>query len=375
MRYWAYIDRWGNWHGQRPVTHAQYCTVHTILKGRRQEFLSLNRYNANGTQTGMRLVFDVDNHNTEKARYDAAQVIARVGELTNAMPHVYFSGNKGYHIETDFSVSGERAHEICKGIATKLFPTLASLDFKIYRQRSLFRLADSPASKTGFFKVRLDAEEIDLPSDWHKESSIRRLHWTPKEIDQPDYSRLAELTLESTRALSPWAEPAPKVDGQQGHDLIVTPCITRIASIPPPEGQRNLTIFVLARHHKQFGKTQAETLDLLLSNPNFSHPRAAKAINATVKSLFHSKRDVKVGCKGSTNEASLMREHCDSWCPFSTVPLPTPTHGRSNATTLGNPPVLQGSTTLSTTLCEGQSMGSEKQPSRTDARAIPLQNP
>lgn len=321
MRYWAFIDKFGNWQGNRPLTNAQYRAIHTALAGKRPEFVSLNTYDQNENQTSLRLVFDLDSPDTDKARHETTEVVATVARLTNAQPHIFFSGNKGYHIETNYHIEGERAHEVALSITRNLFPTLATLDRSIYRTRSMFRLPDSPASKPGFFKVRLDPQDLDLPADYHRELSARRIHFLPEIVETPNFSRLAEMALQSLKTLP--ALPSYSQDDlvQQGQDLIPQPCIARLANKPPLEGTRHLTIFVLVRHHKQFGKTEDETIAILRGNPHFADLH--KEINQVTRSLYRSTRPMQVGCKGLSNEAALMRDNCDDWCPFSTVPLPT----------------------------------------------------
>lgn len=329
MRYWAYIDLYGNWQGQRLINATQYRAVHAALANSRPEFLSLNTHDPDGTQTSFRLVFDLDSIDPEKARHDATTIIGRLGSLTNAYPHVYYSGGKGYHIETGFTCHGERAHEIAGNMAKTIGGDLHTLDTKIYRNRSLFRLPHSPASKQGFFKVRLEPQELDHPSLYHAELSSRQMSWEPDQVDTPDFSRLTEMALQATRELPVWSSYQPTGSGSQNEDLILTPCITKIANTPPAEGSRNLTTFVLARHLKQFGRSEQEALDELLSNPHFSHAKAQTVVRSVVRSTFGSSRETRVGCKGGSNEAALMRQFCDPWCPFSDVPLPTPTRSVS----------------------------------------------
>lgn len=147
------------------------------------------------------------------------------------------------------------------------------------------------------------------------------------------------MALESFQSLPVWSTYQAESGNDPERDLILTPCITKIALTPPEEGSKNLTVFVLARHLKQFGKTEQEALTELLANPNFAHANAQQVIRSTVKSLYQSKREVRAGCKGMSNEAALMRQFCDPWCPFSPEKLPTPTW-RVCETPVGNNPKL-----------------------------------
>jgi hypothetical protein len=296
MRYWAFI-REGNWHGQRLIHATQYHAVHQIVHGRYPEFLSLNTYNPDGTIRSFRLVFDMDSTNVELARHDTAIVVARIG--------------------------GERSHEVAGVLAHRLFGNLQTLDTKIYRNRSMFRLPYSPASEPGFFKIELGPDELDHPSHYHRQLSSMRSPYQNQTVDRPDYKRLTEMAQESFQTLPVWSTYQPESGNDQERDLIVTPCITRIANKTPVEGERNLTIFILARHHKQFGKTEADTLGELMGNPHLAG--LEREIRSVTKSIFGSQREVRCGCKGGSNEATLMRENCDKWCPFSPEKLPTPT--------------------------------------------------
>lgn len=361
MRYWAFIDGNGNWQGQRPLTAAQYLAVHSALAGKRPEFLSLNTYDQDGAQTGFRLVFDLD-HPTDlhQAHTDAVEVFATIANLTGEYPAIYFSGSKGYHIETNFHIHGPRAHELAHMMAKKLFPYLPSLDMKIYRQRSMFRLPNSPASKPAYFKVRLTPEDLDLPSLFHQELSMRRSTWEPDFPAKPDYKRLAEMLLEATKDLPPRANYSPTPDGPYNEDLFVQPCIERMAAKAPVEGQRHLTIFVLARHLKQFGRTEPEAIAELLNNPNLGG--LEKEIKNVTRSIYRSSRPMQVGCRGMSNEALIMRENCDPWCPYSKDPLPTPTRSVSEDKSMGNRTVLQSPTAAPSPVCQRTSVVGQEQP-------------
>lgn len=370
MRYWAFIDHWGNWQGQRLITPAQYRIVHHALAGKRPEFASLNNYDRDGSQTQFRLAFDLDSPDTDKARHETAEVAITLARLIGTEPAIYFSGNKGYHIETDFQIDGDRAHEIALLVTRHLFSHLTTIDTKIYRQRSMFRLPNSPASKPGYFKVRLAAEDLDFPSDYHRELSARRIHAETLFCDQPDFSALTELALECTKTLPTYTQVIPSSNAATDDVLPVTPCIIAIMSKPPEEGRRNLSIFVLARHFKGQGYTEEETLKALQENDNLAG--LPREIVTVTKSIYRSSRDVRIGCKGLSNEAALMRDNCDNWCPFSSVPLPTPTR-RVSETGMANRTVLQGKTIGPTTMGQQPHVVSQDESTGTDERACQLQ--
>lgn len=369
MRYWAFIDHWGNWHGQRLITPAQYRIVHHALAGTRPEFISLNNYTTRGDQVQFRLVFDLDSPDTDKARHETAEVAITLARLTKTEPAIYFSGNKGYHVETDFQIDGDRAHEIALLVTRLLFSHLTTIDTKIYRQRSMFRLPNSPASKKGYFKVRLDPADLDFPSDYHRELSARRLHAENLVLQTPDFSRLAELALQCTQQLLPRSNIVQNQNAAANDVLPVTPCIERIASKRPAEGQRNLSIFVLARHFKGQGYTEEEALKALQENDNLSDLH--REIVTVTKSIYRSSRDVRIGCKGLSNEAALMRDNCDNWCPFSSVPLPTPTR-RVSETGMATGTVLQGKTLGPTTMGQQPHVVRPEESTGTHERACQL---
>jgi len=121
----------------------------------------------NANQQGA-LYFDFDG---EKAQEDVIKLTTHFiqQECPEQSLQIYFSGNKGFHLEVPFEaldiLPAKDLHKafgvIAKDLKTRL--ELQSLDTGIYDQVRLWRLPNSINSKSGLYKIPLYIEELHIP--------------------------------------------------------------------------------------------------------------------------------------------------------------------------------------------------------------------
>lgn len=110
-----------------------------------------------------RIIFDLDSkEDLEKARKDALLLCSRL--LSEGMEdkniQLYFSGNKGYHVElfTDQYYSRKEIENILNHYAGDL----VTVDFKITDEQRVIRTALTKHPKTGLYKIPVSMFELEL---------------------------------------------------------------------------------------------------------------------------------------------------------------------------------------------------------------------
>lgn len=116
----------------------------------------------NGSAYTDKLVFDFDSSDINKARQDALSLLALLqteGVNVAESCSVFFSGNKGFHVEllTNKEFSPEEAKIICSALANNL----DSFDTVIYNRTRLYRIVNTPHPKSNLYKIELDPQELE----------------------------------------------------------------------------------------------------------------------------------------------------------------------------------------------------------------------
>ncbi len=127
----------------------------------------------NANQQGA-LYFDLDGETARDNAKTLLTVLKEQGCLEQSI-QLYYSGNKGFHVEIPFEALGiQPNHElnvvfskIAKNIKEKC--SIPALDTGIYDQVRLWRLPNSINSKSGLYKIPLYLEELELPLEGIRE--------------------------------------------------------------------------------------------------------------------------------------------------------------------------------------------------------------
>lgn len=105
---------------------------------------------------------DLDNSDLRIAHEDIKKIASYLYEaLPEESVHIYFSGGKGFHVETEaisFNIDpATNLPELFRFLANKLQERLdiSSIDFAVYERRRIFRLENSRHQSSGLYKVEL----------------------------------------------------------------------------------------------------------------------------------------------------------------------------------------------------------------------------
>lgn len=192
---------------------------------------------------------------------------------------VYYSGNKGFHLELPFRFLGiegdQKLNKLYEVIAKEIKSTIhaPSLDTGIYDAVRLWRLPNSINSKSGLYKIPLMLEEAKLPLD-----QIKALAKTPRNdfqhIKPEVWNEFADILEKAKRKL--------KNSTYKGGVLE-----------PVEEGQRNDATFRRAIKLKAQGKTFEETVEVC-GQIQDKPPLPLSEIRRTVASAYQDKYAVEV---------------------------------------------------------------------------------
>lgn len=126
-----------------------------------------NQFKKTGSVAGFtdvktdQLVFDLDNTDQSQAQEDTKELIFRLNDsgVPDESIQVYFSGNKGFHINVD--IDKELTPKNLKTIATKLGKGLKSLDPRVYNANRIFRIAGTKHQTSNLYKIPLTFEQLN----------------------------------------------------------------------------------------------------------------------------------------------------------------------------------------------------------------------
>lgn len=134
-----------------------------------------------------------DDVTIEDVLSDARKVVEHFLIGFEVEPHIWFSGNRGFHITVDREYFGAEPssyltyvwHTVVSSISSKL--ELKSTDFRTYTVGRMWRLSGSVHGKSGLYKIPLTVYELmNLDID-----AIRELAKEPRDIDEEE----VELSL------------------------------------------------------------------------------------------------------------------------------------------------------------------------------------
>jgi len=114
------------------------------------------------------LPIDIDNKDDlEQAKVCTIDIInhlEREFKVNTEYLSIYFSGDKGFHIELPSSYIGitpsSKLNEVAKIFVKKILPESAKVDYRVYDKNSLIRLQNTVNSKSGLFKIQITLDEL-----------------------------------------------------------------------------------------------------------------------------------------------------------------------------------------------------------------------
>ncbi len=297
---------------------SQIQTMLGVLGWRKEVFASIQAYDKEGTCLHSPLYFDFDG-DPKTVQSDVQHFVAACEFVVNITPMIYFSGNKGFHLIIDHPIEHAQCHLLVQDFAEEI-AMVKTLDKKVYRSNSLFRIPGSPGSAKGFYKIPLTRNELFTMTF----PEIRELARHRRQIDHKhDPSKIdaavMEAWLEVAISKLPTYNTAAHLDQHsESIHMEITPCIHTLLTTPPRSGERHEAAFLLCRFFKLCGLDQSGALAAITAQTHWdAYEKEDGDITKILKSVYRSNKITQLGCKGKSASAEIMRSHCDRMCHFS----------------------------------------------------------
>ena len=217
-------------------------------KGKIEESATVSSYY--GERYIDKILIDVDkgDNSDEETLRRALVCVHALSDLdvhVNSSIQPYFSGT-GYHLvlsnDTFNFAPSENLPYIVKQTMAKLLP---GIDEMVYIRTAIYRVAHTVNKKTGLYKVPLTIQEL-----MHKRpNEIMEIAKTPR-LDFPYQELMGDGELEEYIITD---TPKLKVFSKTVENIKVVPCIQRMLTIGPQQGNRNNTSMRLASHFRRNG--------------------------------------------------------------------------------------------------------------------------
>lgn len=316
-KWFSYKER-GYWRVNDLLTVTQIRSMLSALNWEYEVFASIQCHDENGNVTGGPLWFDLDGP-PEDVLADTRHFVQACEFVVNCTPRIYFSGGKGFHLIFERQIDHPRVHELVADFANEIAPGLTSLDKKVYRSRSMFRIPGSKASKPGYYKIEITRKELfELRYDAIRELATRqRIIETEHDASTMDDAVIDAWLAAATPKL-PVFDSLEKIEAlARTVDMELTPCIADMLTKPPREGERNMTVFTLARFFRSCQVDMETTREVLMKQPHFEQFEVeGREVSKVLRSVFHSRTTPTIGCRGNSQTAEIMRTYCSAPCPF-----------------------------------------------------------
>lgn len=310
----------------------------------------------NGVAHSSKLFFDLDNKNLEQAKKDAITLTSRLGaEGIDVYEHaaLYFSGNKGFHIEVP--IAKEFTPEQLKTICTNLASDLESFDAVIYNATRLIRLVNTRHQETGLFKIQLDFSDlVELSMDQIKEKAKSKCDLLPIS------PHTEVLFLEKYKTAETKKRPASvvvDVDQETGIRGINEVDFSKCPRTKPRcifglehgimmsgVGERNAVFLRLAAYYRNQGFTKDVAYNMLkgVARENariYSDHDAFKKDeiwNTVIASVYSDAGNFKpmTGAFGTDPENELIKKYCDAIGKHTNKPCCAHSHVSEDKTTV-----------------------------------------
>jgi KaiC/GvpD/RAD55 family RecA-like ATPase len=254
------------------------------------------------------LAIDIDREDLDEARIIAGNITELLQSEYDLEPdtlHIFFSGNKGFHIlipsrffEPSPHASLARAFRM---FCTRLFG-LESVDFKIYEALRLFRLPNTKHGTSGLYKIPLTFKELfgDIESILQAAQTPRLDFPVPKRGQRNDaLCKIYQETIEELESLKSRTEiPVTAQKSHQVQDKVKV-CYLRLMD-GVASGSRNETAIRLASHFRKQGLLQESTQALLLdwdtrNSPSFESEGRTEELIRTIESAYDNET-IDYGC-------------------------------------------------------------------------------
>lgn len=227
----------------------------------------------------------------------------------NLLPLIYFSGNRGFHIEIPMTIRHPQPHLVSK----TFFNTLTNssfLDEQIYTQRHLLRSDGSVHFKTNLHKTGITYDEllggmelIRKVSSWQQPNRV--------EFQRQDPRRLVMFLKGIFQKVNEEIKLKRKIQGSSelSTSKHMTPCLKHLLENEPLDGEWNETITYLGRWFNSRDFDFYSALDVMFEHAHWVEDEGH--VRKVFRSIFRDPSNF--GCAN----AEILQRHCCVTCPFN----------------------------------------------------------
>lgn len=287
-----------------------------------------------------KLFFDLDSkEDVNKAKEDAKELLHRLqqcGVKIEEQVRVFFSGNKGFHIEVP--VNAQFEPEELKTLCSNIASGLQSFDDVIYNTSRIIRILNTKHQKSGLYKIELDPydlielsidqirEKAKQKSDMYKVSEVQDASIFDK-YKKPSFQKPQSVIVSSTT-----------VDGIRGLDEIdftqcpkTKPrCIFALEHgvMVPGVGERSELYLRLASYYRNQGFAKDVAYNALKGIARLNsrlYPEAEpfskdELWNTAISSAYSKAWKQIPGAFGSDPNNDVVKKYCDAVGKMTTKP-------------------------------------------------------
>lgn len=232
------------------------------------------------------LPLDLDSDDLELALKTVKEFLTYLGlehEVDLRDIPVWFSGCKGFHLAIPVAVFGgvspsSKLPKYFRAFVEDVWKGWG-FDLSIYDVNHLLRCENTINSKTGLYKILVDdIMDVDLKTIEERAT---------KPGASLDFSRLYDVWLSSSLKVE-FQRILREADGSRGSTKLNTDLDWNdLLKTLPEVGERNNTLFAIARGMRKYGYSEEVTLGIVDPwNKKNSNPLPEKEVIATVKSAF-----------------------------------------------------------------------------------------
>lgn len=247
--------------------------------------------------------------------------------------HLYFSGNKGFHIILPGAAVGIQASENLNEVFRHFALGMAFLhsgksmcmiphellDLRIYDRRRLLRLPNSINSKSGIYKVPVTIDQLyDYSYEemvvWAKKPREEKFIMPPyRSVSAEGFNEIIKVGKDylCERDGHIKRHRTKKKERQNGEILPLLPCTKKLLEAGAQKGVRNNACFALASSLLQSGYSLDTVYGMVEEwNDKNGEPLPGREVSVTVKSAAASyDNGMVVGC-GKYRELDFCEESC-----------------------------------------------------------------
>lgn len=297
----------------------------------------------NGKVFTDKLTFDLDcESNLDKAKQDAKELLYRLqnaGINLDESVRIYFSGNKGFHIEVP--VDSELNPDELKSICTNIANGLATFDPVVYNTNRIFRLPNTKHNKSGLFKIELGPSDIvELTIDQIKTQAKEPnfINFTPTPIKSNILNKFkTPLVIKPIKQIIVDADESG-IRGMDQVDFTSCPktkprCIHALESgiMMPGVGQRNRIFLRMAAYYRNMGYTKDVAYNILkavargnaMLYPEAEPYKKDEIWRTVIEGTYNSKSFVQMpGSFGTDPENEVLLHYCEVAGKYTNRPCP-----------------------------------------------------